>query len=193
MNRISVKPAPNQTIKARRFLLGILLVLVAPGLVAAQTSKVTSSEGRYTAIFPAPTIRSVDPPKTVNGLTFSVEIYRATSDKQIFMTLFTHYTGGVVDIPKELQLNVDNLVKGINGRLLSTNPVDYVLPARKIAGIEFTSETDQISVHGRFYAAGNDVWGIVYVSPLNGGSAAIKEQFFRSLEINPPDTKGDHR
>jgi hypothetical protein len=193
MNRIPDRLARIQSTNVRRLFLGLLLGLVVPAVVAAQATKVTSSEGRYTAIFPGPANRIVDPPKTVNGLTFSLEYYRAVSEQQIFMTAFTHYTGGVIDIPKELQLNVDNLVKGLSGRLLSTKPIDYVLPTSKIAGIEFTCETDQFTFHGRFYAAGSDVWGIVYGAPLNGGSAVVKEQFFQSLAINPAETKGDHR
>ena len=182
----------RQTTRWRGFVV-LLALIAAPSLVAAQTNKVTSEEGRYTAIFPAPTIRTVDPPKTVNGLTYSVEIYRATTDGQIFMTVSTHYTGGVIDIPKELQLNVDNFVNGVKGRLVSTKPIEYVLPTKKIAGIEFICETAQMSVHGRFYASGNDVWGITYVADLTGGSSTVMEQFFRSLQINPSDTKGDHR
>lgn len=174
-------------------LLILFALLAIPCVAAAQATKVTSAEGNYSAIFPAPAERVVEPPKTVNGLTFSVEGYQAVTARQIFMTFFTRYSGGVIDTQRELQLNVDNFVKEVKGRLGSTTPIDYVSPSRKIAGIEFTGDFDQFGFHGRFYVAGNDVWGIVYVAPAEASSSAMKEQFFRSFQINQPPTKEEHR
>ena len=172
----------------------ILFALVAfPCVTAAQATKVTSTDGNYSAIFPAPALRVTEPPKTVNGLTFSIEMYQAATAQQMFMTVFTRYTGGVINTQKELDLNVENFVKTTKGRLMSKQAIDYGSGSKKIAGIDFTGDTDQFGFHGRFYVAGNDVWGIIYVAPVAASSSAMKEQFFRSLQIHQTNTKGEHQ
>jgi hypothetical protein len=179
--------------RLRRGMLILFALVAIPFVAAAQATKVASTEGNYSAIFPAPAQRTVEPPKTINGLTFSLEGYQAVTARQMFMTVFTRYTGGVIDTQKELDLNVENFVKTTKGRLMSKQSIDYVSGSRKIAGIDFTGDTDQFGFHGRFYVAGNDVWGIIYVAPVEASSAAMKEQFFRSLKIGESNTKGEHR
>lgn len=170
----------------------LLIVFAAPAMLYAQASKITSTEGSYSATFPAPATRGTEPPKTVNGLTFSVETYTATMQSQMFVTVYTSYQGGTVNTEKELQANVDNFVKGVAASGTTTKSIQYSSPWSTIPGIEFTCETDQITFHGKFFVGGNDVWGIVYGARKGLESEDTKQEFFRSLEINRSPKKGDH-
>jgi hypothetical protein len=170
----------------------LLIVLAAPPVLYAQASKITSTEGGYSATFPAAATRETEPPKTVNGLTYSVETYTATLQGQMFVTVYTSYQGGTVNTEKELQANVDNFVKGVGATGTATKSIQYSSPWNTIPGIEFTCETDQITFHGKFFVGGNDVWGIVYGARKGSESDATKQEFFRSLEINRSPKKGDH-
>ena len=175
-----------------RVCLSALVILLAPSLLMAQTTKVTSAEGHYSVTFPAPAERQGEPPKTVSGVTFSTETYTVALDGQVFSTVFTSYQGTSVNTEKELQANVDNFAKVLSATGIKTKPTEYVSPWSSIPGIEFTCETDQLTFHGKFFVAGNDVWGIVYGARKGSESQATKEQFFTSLEINRSRLKNEH-
>ena len=170
----------------------LLIVLAAPAVLVAQASKVTSSEGGYSVIFPAPASRQAGPSQTERGITYSSEMYTATLEGQMFITVFTKYEGATINTEKELQANVDNFVKGISGTGTTTKSIQYTSPWRTIAGIEFTCQTAEISAHGKFFVAGPEVWGIVYGARKGSESDVTKEQFFRSLEIGGARAKGEH-
>lgn len=175
-----------------------LLTFATPGALMAQATKITSTEGRYNVIFPAPAERKVNPPISADGeplgfgagttVTYSVELYTARLDNQLFVTAYTRYTGdGVyIDAEKELQQNRDNFINGVKGVLTSSTKTEYVLPsAQKIPGLEFAGETDEWMLHGRYYVSGNDVWGIVYLARKGHESTTVRDQFYRSLEVRP--------
>src|SRR5262245_62038088 len=90
----------------------LLIVFATPVVLFAQASKVTSSEGGYSVVFPTPATRQSPPPTTENGVTSSSEMYSAAWEEQIFVTVFTRYEGTTINTEKELQANVDNFVKG---------------------------------------------------------------------------------
>lgn len=175
----------------RSFLI-FAITLATPVMLVAQATKITSAEGRYTVVFPAPAERQYNPPKTENGLTYAIEMYTASLNGQIFRTVSTSYQGAQINTQKELQANVDNFVKALSAKLTSTTPTEYVSRAGNIPGTAFTCETDQLTIQGRFFVAGNDVWGIVYAARKGAESEAMKEQFFRSLEINRLPGRGAH-
>jgi hypothetical protein len=176
----------------RTFVVASLITVAIPAVLFAQATKVASTTGHYSAIFPAPAEQNVEPPKTENGLTYSIETYRATLDDQMFVTVSTNYTGATVNTQKELQANVDNFVNGIKAKLISNKPTTYSTPWSSIAGLEFSAETDALTFQGRFFVQGNDVWGILYGARKEAVSEAMKDQFFRSLEINAARPKGEH-
>ena len=183
---------PHPRLRLLHYLNIVLIVLAAPAVLFAQASKITSSEGGYSVIFPVPAARQTDPPKTENGVTYSSEMYSATLEGQMFLTVYTRYEGTTINTEKELQANVDNFVKGLSGTGTTTKAIQYSSPWRTIAGIEFTCQTAELSTHGKFFVAGSEVWGIVYGARKGSESAVIEEQFFRSLEIGGARAKGEH-
>src|SRR5215510_2636300 len=162
MNRHLPNLGTSTVEKIKRLLVASLITIAIPAAMFAQATKVTSTEGHYSAIFPAPAERDLEPPKTENGLTYSIETYRAAFENQVFITVSTSYTGGSINTQKELQANVDNFVKGVSAKLLSSKPTEYATPWSTIAGLEFSAETDALTFQGKFFVQGNDVWGILY-------------------------------
>jgi hypothetical protein len=113
-------------------------------------------------------------------------MYLAQLENERFMTAYTVYTGKGVKInaENELRLNRDNLITSLNARLTSSSDIKYVLPSsKKIPGNEFTAETEVWKLYGRFYVSGNHAWGIIYLARKGSESTAVREQFYRSLEI----------
>jgi hypothetical protein len=192
MNSIHPRVVRTTFGNLRKLLTASLITMAIPAILFAQATKVTSTDGNYSAIFPAPAEHNVDPPKTENGLTYTIQTYRAMLNDQIFVTVSTSYTGGKVNTQKELRANVDNFVTGIKAKLLSSKPTAYTTPGSNIAGLEFTAETDALTFQGKFFVQGNDVWGILYGARKEAVSEAMRDQFFRSLEINAERPKGEH-
>lgn len=183
---------PRPRFRLFNYLKILLIVCAAPAVLFAQATKVTSSEGGYSVVFPTPATRQSAPPTTENGVTSSSEMYSAAWEEQIFVAVFTRYEGATINTEKELQANVDNFVKGVSATGLTTKSIQYSSPWRTIAGIEFTCQTDQYSFNGKFFVAGNDVWGITYAARKGAESEGRKAQFFGSLEIGGSRAKGEH-
>ena len=183
------KPRPR--FRLPNYIKILLIVCAAPVVLFAQASKVTSSEGGYSVVFPTSATRQTTPPTIENGVTSSSEMYSAAWEEQIFVTVFTRYEGANINTEKELQANVDNFAKGVSATGLTTKSIQYSSPWRTIAGIEYTCHTDQYSFHGKFFVAGNEVWGISYAARKGSESEATKAQFLGSLEIGSRP-KGEH-
>src|SRR6478672_4097225 len=93
LRSLMITDTPHPRLRLLHYLDIVLIVLAAPAVLFAQASKITSSEGGYSVIFPVPAARQTDPPKTENGVTYSSEMYSATLEGQMFLTVYTRYEG----------------------------------------------------------------------------------------------------
>jgi hypothetical protein len=182
------------------FLFAVLVA--APALAEAPWIPVESNVGRYVAMFPQTPQRSESTGRS-DGAKYGFPAGSVVANRlenmflkagdAIFYSAFLRYIGEGMDPGRvlfaseaELRSNRDNFVNGLtDARLVSSTNIVYERGGPKFPGIEFTCQTPTYVFVGRFFVAGNDVFGIIHGRPKGQESIVETQRFLSSLEILP--------
>ncbi len=109
---------------------------------------------------------------------FTIHLYTVGSGRAIFMVGYGDYAPSVrLDPQKELEANRDNFNKALQARLLQSTNI--TMDGR--AGLEFTSETAQVSLKSRVFLVKNRVFQMASLVYKGSDESKNVEKFFDSF------------
>lgn len=170
-------------------LLALCLVFAAVSLASGfQTRdwvKFDSAAGNFSVLLPAQpseekkTVESPRPSSTSNFFT-------AREDAQLYMVGWVDYEPTYVFNPeKELDANRDNMVKALNGKLLSSKKISL----GTYQGLEFTGEfanrNGKFLFQAQVFIVGKRPYLLTHLSPEGKESVQNRQRFFSSFKIRP--------
>lgn len=164
----------------------LLLAPTAFGQVAASWQKVTSTDGRFTALFPAAPATSAKPVNTVSGA-MQLNLVFVEVDGSAFFVSYADHASPAVDIPQALLVSQEGVVKDLNATLLSSTAVvhmghparDYKVRLPQADGSVFIGTVKVLIVGQRLYQ-------IIVVQPEAKAAGDEAVRFLSSFQVKVP-------
>ena len=162
----------------------LLILLAAVYGMAAQTTgwkTFTPPAGHFSIAMPAiaePKEEKQTTPTSPVG-PYTTYLYSVTADRVIYMAGWVDYAPTLnLNVPSEIAKNRDNFVKQIKARVVSERSVNY----GSSPGLEFTAETDAVTVRSRIYVIGKRPYMLITVGSKGRDISASVDKFFTSFK-----------
>lgn len=142
----------------------------------------TSEDGRFSVLMPGapqPNEKTADSP---NG-PYTTHLFMARAEPRIYLVGWVDYAPAFnFGVQAELEANRDNLVKSLKAQLTGETKT---IKLGQHPGIEFTAETEQITLRSRVYIVGRRPYQLIAVRPRGAEQSAEDVRFFDSFTLKP--------
>jgi hypothetical protein len=164
----------------------MLLVLFAATFAAGfqgvgEWIKFESTPGLFSVLMPAQPTEEKETKESPYG-PYTTNLFLSKGNGELFMAAWVDYDPKFnFDAQKELDLNRDNFVKGVQGTLGSTTRITF----KDNPGIEFDGTASNFSFKSRVYIVGRRPYMLIAVFPVGGEGSPNINKFFSSFELAP--------
>jgi hypothetical protein len=146
--------------------------------------KFTSSEGKFSAIFPTEPKPSH---QTVNdqGQTIQINNFVVTVDDMILGVTYTDYDlNTTYPVESGMKAEQDTLLKGFNATLVASARSEFPRGTNdKLPGLEFTGTSNERNVQGVVIVDARRVYVVAFICPKTKDYSAASEKFFSSFKL----------
>ncbi|HWS52729.1 MAG TPA: hypothetical protein VN228_01270 [Pyrinomonadaceae bacterium] len=170
----------------KKNLAALVLVLTAALTAAAQQPagwvKFSPAGSSFTVLMPTEPKADTKTAQSPHGPYTTNLFSSVTPAREIYMVGWVDYDPKFnFGVQAELEANRDNFVKNVKAKLLSSTPIKLGTHP----GIEFKAElTGQADIVSRVYVVGRRPYQLIIVSPAGRASAADRERFFSSFQLD---------
>ena len=163
----------------------VVLVLVAVSLatVFQQSAwmKFESAPGGFSVLLPAEPREEKKNHDSPHG-PYTTVLYISKADPELYLVSWVDYDPKFnFDPVKELEANRDNLVKTVNGKLLTSKKITL----SGYQGLEFTGESARIAFKSQVFIVGKRPYLLCYAFPLGKENVPNGAKFFSSFHLKP--------
>ena len=166
----------------KSFLVLVLLfaaVNLAAGFQQSAWMKFESTPGSFSVLLPVEPREEKKNHDSPNG-PYTTVLYISKADPELYLVSWVDYDPKFnFDPVKELEANRDNLVKTVNGTLLTSKKI--TLGAYQ--GLEFTGESARIAFKSQVFIVGKRPYLLCYVFPPGQESIPNGAKFFSSFHL----------
>ena len=168
----------------KSFLVLVLLsvaVSLAAGFQQPAWVKFNSAPGGFSVLLPAEPREEKKNTDSPHG-PYTTVLYISKADSEVYLAGWVDYDPKFnFDPVKELEANRDNLVKTVNGKLLTSKKITL----SGYQGLEFTGENARIAFKSQVFIVGKRPYLLCYVFPPGQESAPNGAKFFSSFQLKP--------
>ncbi|MGH9970321.1 MAG: hypothetical protein ACREBG_21370 [Pyrinomonadaceae bacterium] len=171
-----------------RALATCLILLATPFASGFQETKewvkFESTPGLFSVVMPGAPREQKETTDSPHG-PYTTYLYVSRADDETYIAGWVDYDPRFnFDAQKELELNRDNFVKGVNGKLRTTSDIalgDY-------PGIEFTGTFQSSSFRSRVFIVGKRPYILIAIFPTGKDSSQNTSRFLSSFAVTlkPP-------
>jgi hypothetical protein len=150
--------------------------------------KFTSSEGKFSALFP---LEPTPDRKTINteGQTIQVNNFIVTVNDSILGVTYTDYDPNTsYPVESGMKAEQDNLMKGFNATVLTSTRTEFLRGSNeKLPSLEFTGASSDRNLKGVVIVDVRRVYVVASICPKTKDGSAASEKFFSSFRLTPKD------
>ena len=167
----------------------LMAVSIASGFQTSDWVKFNSTSGNFSVLFPKQPTEEKKTTATPYP-SFTSTLYTANVTGQLYLVGWVDYEPKYVfNTDKELEANRDNMVKGVKGKLLTSNKTTFYT----YQGLDFTGEflagDRQFLFKAKVFIVGKRPYMLTYVFLQGQESITNSNRFFSSFRIAPKVTQ----
>jgi hypothetical protein len=166
----------------KSFLVVVLVLAafsLATGFSQAAWMKFESTPGAFSVLLPAEPSEDKKTQDSPHG-PYTTVLFMSKADPEVYLVGWVDYDPKFnFDPVKELEANRDNLVKTVNGKLLTSKNITM----SGYQGLEFTGESARIAFKSQVFIVGKRPYLLCYAYPLGKGSVPNAAKFFSSFHL----------